>query len=86
MNIKIVKNKYLNALLLLMLFSAIVHMIILFLMTISTFDIYALNFFNILDIDVLFPALFFNSTLSNISSVIFILSIYLIILVNNEKK
>lgn len=86
MKIKIVKNKYLNALILLVLFSAIIHTMILFLLAISSFDIYVLNYFNILDVDILFPGIFFNSVLSNISSLIFIFAVYLIILVKNENK
>ena len=51
MNIKIVKNKYLNSLLLMMLFSATVHMLILFYISVMTGNFYILNYFKILDIN-----------------------------------
>ena len=83
MNIKIVKNKYLNALFLLMLFSAIIHMVLLFCVAITSRDIYVLNYFNILDFDLLFPALK-NSVAGNIFSAIFVFVLYGIILAVNK--
>lgn len=86
MNIKISKNKYLNALFILMLLSAIVHMIILFFFAIKEGDIYVLNYFNILDIDFFFPNLF-NSFVGNAFSLFFVATIYLAILkICTEKK
>jgi len=83
MNIKIVKNKYLNALFLLMLFSAIVHMLIIFYFAVISNNLYILNYFNILDLDLFFPDVF-NSVSGNVFSVLFVLTIYLIILRVNK--
>jgi len=83
MNSKIVKNKYINTLFLLMLFSAIVHMVILFFKAIKSLDIYVLNYFNILDIDLFYPNIF-NSLLGNVFSLIFMVAIYFIILKINK--
>ncbi len=80
MNIKIVKNRYLNALFLLMLFSAAAHMIILVFRSLAEKSIYPLNFFHILTLDVLFPEMFGNNLLINIASVLFMISCYLILL------
>jgi len=85
MNSRIVKNKYINALFLLMLFSAIVHMIILFFKAIKSLDIYVLNYFNILDIDLFYPNIF-NSFLGNVFSLIFMIVIYFIILKINKTE
>lgn len=83
MKVRIVKNKYLNALFLLMLFSAIVHMLILFYFFAISRDIYTLNYFNILDVDIFLPNIF-NSTVGNIFSVLVALSIYIVILTTNK--
>lgn len=79
MNIKIVKNKYINSLLLLMLFSAIVHMVILCYFAVELKDVYILNYFNILDLDLLFGEIF-NSINGNVISLLCIVLIYLVIL------
>ncbi|MSU54390.1 MAG: hypothetical protein EXS48_00930 [Candidatus Staskawiczbacteria bacterium] len=83
MDIKIVKNKYLNALFLLMLFSAIVHMLMLFYFAIISKDLYVLNYFNILDVDIFFPNIF-NNFAGNIFSVILVIIIYGFILKKNH--
>jgi len=80
MNIKIVKNKYLNSLFLLMLFSASVHMLILFYLAFSRGDLYILNYFNILDLDILFPLIFRNNFFGNFTSLIFAVLLYILIL------
>jgi hypothetical protein len=85
MNIKIVKNKYLNALFLLMLLSAIIHMIILFYWSAIHSDLYVLNYFNILDVDFFFPNIL-NSFWGNTFSVLFVVAIYLIILKINKSE
>ncbi len=84
MNIAIVKNKYLNALFLLMLVSATVHMLILFGFAIAKQDIYILNYFNILDLDIIFPSILFNSLVGNISAGLLVLVIYFLILTINK--
>ncbi len=76
MNIKIADNKYVNALLVLMLFSAIVHMIILFVVAIASRDMYVLNYFNILDVD-LFHASIFSSGAGNLFALVAVVGIYL---------
>lgn len=55
MKIKIADNKYLNALFVLMLGSAIAHMALLFGFAVAERDWYLLNYFRILDLDRLFP-------------------------------
>lgn len=85
MKIQIVKNKYINSLLILMLGSAIFHMILLFFLAIKSYDLYILNYFNILDIDLFSPNIF-NSVLGNFSSFLFVVIIYLIILKANNKE
>jgi hypothetical protein len=85
MNSRIVKNKYINALFLLMLFSAIVHMAILFFKAIKSLDVYVLNYFNILDIDLFYPNIF-NNFGGNVFSLIFMVAIYFIILKINKTE
>lgn len=83
MNIKIVKNKYINALFILMLFSAIVHMLILSCLAAVSGSLYVLNYFNILDLDLFYPNIF-NSFGGNIFSIFFVIAAYIIILKNNK--
>ena len=85
MNIRVVKNKYINTLFLLMLFSAIVHMLILFYVTITTGNLYVLNYFNILDIDYFVPDLV-NGFWGNIFAVFSVLLVYFVILNINKVK
>ncbi len=80
MNIRIVKNRYLNSLFILMLFSASAHMLILFFLALSRGDLYILNYFNILDLDILFPAIFQNNFLGNFISLIFTVLLFILIL------
>jgi hypothetical protein len=86
MNIKIVKNKYINAMFALMLFSASVHMLILFFLSFSRGDLYILNYFKILDLDVLFPAIFQNNFFGNFASLIFVILLYILILKQTSKN
>ena len=81
-NIKIVKNKYINALFILMLFSAIVHTLVVFYFALILRDLYFVNYFNILDLDLFYPDIF-NNFMGNIFSILFVVLIYLIILRNN---
>ena len=83
MAMQIVKNKYVNSLLLLMLGSATVHMVILFYFTIVSGNLYILNYFNILDIDLFYPNVF-NNQAGNTFSGFFVVAIYAIILKNNK--
>jgi len=83
MKIKIVKNRYLNALLILMLFSAILHTVLLLFLILKTRDLYVINYFNILDIDSFYPNIF-NSFLGNALSIVFTVVIYLVILKKNK--
>ena len=57
MNIHIAKNRYTNSLLVLMLGSAIAHMILLFLRALASGDWHVLNYIHILDIDWFVPGL-----------------------------
>ncbi len=82
MKIKIVSNKYLNAVLLLMLFSAIVHMAILFFLALTTGNVGILNYFSILQLDRLFGG-GFDTIPAGIISVLVATVIYGIILICN---
>ena len=82
MKIQIVKNKYMNSALLLMLVSASVHMVILFFIAIWTKNLYFLNYFNIISISYFIPN-FLNSIPGDIVSFIFAAIVYIIILVRN---
>ena len=84
-NIKIVKNKYINALFVLMLFSAVVHMLVVFYLALASGDLYIVNYFNILDLDLFYPNIF-NSFGGNIFSIVFVAVIYLIILKINKTE
>ena len=83
MNIKIVKNKYFNAVFLLMLFSAVVHMVILFFLAMASGNMYLLNYFNIIGIGNFLPN-FLNSFSGNIISFLLVVALYIIILKLNE--
>ena len=85
MHIKIVRNKYINAFLLLLLLTAVVHFVILCLLFIKSGDFYFLNYFSILNIDYFIPD-FLNNILGNIFSVFFVLILYLIILKKNKTE
>ncbi|MBI2049993.1 MAG: hypothetical protein HYT35_00865 [Candidatus Staskawiczbacteria bacterium] len=84
MQIKIVRNKYLNALLVLMLFSAVVHMLVVFYSAIAFKDFYIINYFNILDVDLFYPGAF-DSFAGNVFSIFFVITAYVIILKSNKK-
>jgi len=83
MNIKIVKNKYLNALLLLMFVSAVIHMAVLFCAAAASGNLYILNYVNILGLDLFYPNLG-NSAAGNAFSLIFMGVLYIIILKANK--
>ena len=67
-----------------MLLSASVHMIILFFLALSQGNLYLLNYFNILDLDILFPMIFNNSVLGNIVALCFAGLLYILILKISE--
>lgn len=83
---KIANNKYLNAAFLLMLFSAAAHMLILFFLSLSRRDLYIINYFNIIDFDILFPGIFMDNLWNNLASLIFAFILYFIILKSNTTK
>ncbi len=85
MKINIVKNKYLNALYILMLVSAGLHVAILFLLAVTHGDLYFLNYFNIIDIDYFIPN-FLNSVAGNLIAGLFTLGLYLSILYINKAE
>jgi len=85
MNIKITKNKYVDAFLLLMMFSAALHMIILLIQSLYEGNVYILNYFNILDLD-LFISGISNTFWCNFFSGVVALIIYLLILKVNKSE
>ena len=70
------KNKYLDALKNLVLFSALTHLSLLIIYSIVKLDVMPLNYFNILDLDLFFPSII-DGTLSQILSVVVMVAIYL---------
>jgi hypothetical protein len=85
MKIKIVKNKYLNALFLLMLFSATIHMLILFVFAVISKNVHILNYFNLINLNYFIPD-FFSNTSGDIISFLFVIVLYIIILNFNERN
>lgn len=89
MKIKIVNNRYLNTLFLVMLFSAIAHIIVIIAVAIKSLNfsvlLYIFNYFNILDLNILLPKCPEGVGGIGISSVLLVV-IYLIIFVKNGKE
>lgn len=83
MKIKINKNKYFNAIFVLMLFSASLHMLILFYLAIIQKNIYILNYFNILDLDLLFPKIFVDNFTLNCIAFLVVIILYIYFLKKN---
>ena len=83
--IQIVKNRYIDALLKLILVSAIVHMVLLIIYSVITGDFVILNYFNILDIDLIFPNVI-EGTVSQVLSVLATVIVYVLILLFYTKK
>ncbi|MBS3092154.1 hypothetical protein J4466_01915 [Candidatus Pacearchaeota archaeon] len=75
----IVKNKYFDALLKLMLFSAIIHVSLLIIYSIFSQNIFILNYFNILDFDLIFQSIAEGAT-NFLLSVAVVVIIYIVIL------
>ncbi|MGH2637811.1 MAG: hypothetical protein ACRDF4_00760, partial [Rhabdochlamydiaceae bacterium] len=67
-----VKNKYLNGLLLLILFSGIVHVVIIVLIAALQWSIRPLNYFAILQFDYFFPGLVDNSVTDGVGIVVMV--------------
>jgi hypothetical protein len=85
MKVQIVKNKYLNALFLLMILSSIIHIAIVIFMAIKNSDLYYINFFNIIGVNCIIPN-FLNNFVGNLISLGFTILLYLIIFLNNTSK
>ncbi len=83
MNIKIVNNQYLNSLLVFILFSAILHVIVIFTLAIMYNNLRFLNYFSLLELSYFLPN-FFTSFTGDIVSLVVMISIYLFILKNNK--
>ncbi|MDP2741685.1 MAG: hypothetical protein Q8O66_03310 [bacterium] len=81
---KIIDNKYSNAFLLLLLYSAIFHFIVLIARCFLEKSIYPLNFFTILNLDILFPYLFKNTPTYDFISLVVVLIVY-VILIRKQK-
>jgi len=77
---KMIKNKYLNAFLILLLYSAIFHVFVLIYRSFAERTIYPLNFFSILNLDILFPNMFKNTISVNAASFLVVVIIYFLIL------
>ncbi len=77
---RIVQNRYLDALLKLMLLSASIHMIILILYSIIKLEPAHVNYFNILDLEFIFPGIE-EGLLSNVLSVVSVIIVYLAIFI-----
>lgn len=82
---RFIRNKYVKALLALMLFSAIVHMLVLAYIALATGNVYALNYFSILSLTYFFPG-GFNSFWGNALSLAVIVALYLIFLKNQHNQ
>ncbi|MBU1975910.1 MAG: hypothetical protein KKG59_05900 [Nanoarchaeota archaeon] len=83
--IKIVNNKYVDALLKLMLVTAIIHMLILIPYAIINGKMILTNYFNILDADLLFPNIIYGLW-SQILSGVIVVAIYLTFLFKPHRK
>jgi len=80
---KIVENRYFNAALILMLFSAIIHTVVIFFLAAASADFHVLNYFNIVSLDRFLPN--FPSTLvSDIAATAFAVLLYAVILIVNK--
>ena len=75
---RFVNNRFLDALLKLMLFSATIHICILIYHSITSHDITVMNYFNILDLD-FFMSDIAKGTVNNILSAVTMLIIYIVI-------
>ena len=79
-------NRFIDAIAKTMLFSAAVHMLILFYKTIHTGDINILNLFNILDLQLFFPGIDKGQTNLFWSGVLFFAIYFSMLFFFNQKK
>jgi hypothetical protein len=78
------QNKFFIALKRTILFSATVHLLILFWHSISTGNLKVINLFNIIDLELIFPNIITGS-LSDVFSFITLIIIYTVFLLNYKK-
>ena len=84
MNVNIVQNKYVNALLLLMLVSAFIHLFFAICIMVVTGNISFLNYFGILQIDYFLPSLV-TTAYGTIASLAVVVLLYLGIIFYSRK-
>ena len=82
---KFISNKYILALKNVMLFSAIIHMIMIAIYSIVKLNTVKFNFFDILDLDLFFPNMI-KGNLSQIFSIIAFVIVYCIFYFINKEK
>jgi hypothetical protein len=82
---KIKKNKYVNALIKIMLFSAVVHMIMIGIYSFAKLNTVKFNFFDILDLDLFFPRMI-HGNISQISSLVTFVLLYALIVLGITYK
>ena len=82
-SVRIVKNDYLDALFKLMLLSAAVHMIILIATAIVNLDFKVLNYFNILDLEIIFPSII-EGVASDVAATVVAIAIFVYFLWQNR--
>ena len=82
---RIVDNRYLDALLKLMMFSAIIHIIILIPCALVTGNGMLMNYFNILDLDLVFPGVE-NGALSQVICVVVAVAVYCAMFFTNKQE
>jgi len=85
MKIKIVKNKYINALFLLMLFSAVIHMLVVFYLAVKYWNLHFLNYFNIVSLSYVIPN-FSNNAWCDVASGVLMAMLYVLILKINKTE
>jgi len=73
-----IKNRFIDALVKLILLSAIIHLSLLLVYSILNLDFIYLNFFNLLDFDLFFPEVI-NGVLSQLLSIIVVIIVYVVI-------
>jgi hypothetical protein len=81
----LVQNKYINAFILLVLFSAAIHIMLLTVFAVISNDISVLNFFNIISLNYFMEGMF-NGMLSTLLSFVVVLILYGCMLFVSTKK
>lgn len=82
---QISKNRFLDALLKLMLFSAMLHIVVLACVSVAQLNFSPLNYFSIVSLDVLFPAIS-DVPVSQGLSLLIVIILYTVILLGYTKK